>query len=118
MIKLITRWLLLAAALLLIEHLYHGLSIGGFGSALLAALVLGLLNAVVRPLLIILTLPATILTLGLFLLVINATTFYLTASLTDDMSVNGFGSALVASLFYSVCSIVIDMALERLFPPR
>ncbi|WP_110402555.1 phage holin family protein [Sphaerotilus hippei] len=116
--KLLTRWFLLAAALLLIEHAYDGLVVSSFTAALIAALVLGLLNAVVRPILVLLTLPATILTLGLFLFVINAVTFYLAASIMSQMSVSGFGSALVGSMLYSACSVIIDLALERLFPRR
>ena len=65
--KILTRWLLLAAALLLVAHLYPGVSVQSFGSAMIAALVLGLLNAVVRPVLVVLTLPVTIVTIGLFL---------------------------------------------------
>lgn len=67
--KLIVRWLLLAAALLLVANIYPGVSVASFTSALIAALVLGLLNTLVRPLLVLLTLPVTMLTLGLFLLV-------------------------------------------------
>ena len=70
--KLIVRWLLLAAALLLVAHLSPGVTVKSVGAALVAALVLGLLNMLVRPLLVLLTLPVTVLTLGLFLFVINA----------------------------------------------
>ncbi|MDE2398274.1 MAG: phage holin family protein, partial [Burkholderiales bacterium] len=70
--KIIARWLLLAAALLLVARLYPGVAVASFGSALIAAFVLGLLNTLVRPLLVLLTLPVTLLTLGLFLFVINA----------------------------------------------
>ncbi len=65
--KLIVRWLLLAAALLLVAHLYSGVQVTSFVAAMIAALVLGLLNALLRPLLVLLTLPVTLLTLGLFL---------------------------------------------------
>jgi putative membrane protein len=74
--KLLVRWLLLAAALLLVAHVSPGVTITGFGTALGAALVLGLLNTLVRPLLVLLTLPVTVLTLGLFLFVINALMFW------------------------------------------
>ena len=115
MIKLFARWFLLAAALLLVANLDVGVSIHGFRAALLAALVLGLLNAFVRPVLLLLTLPVTLVTLGLFLFVINALMFYGAAWLLDDLHVAGFGSALLASLIYSVCGMVIDAALPRLF---
>lgn len=115
MLKIVVRWLLLAAALLLVAHLYSGVTVRDFSAALGVALVLGLLNAVVRPLLVLLTLPATILTLGLFLFVINATMFYSAAWLLDGLQVAGFGAALIGSLIYSVAGLVIDAALERLF---
>ena len=114
--KLIVRWLLLAAALLLVAHLYSGVQVKSFGAAMIAALVLGLLNALLRPLLVLLTLPVTLLTLGLFLFVINAVMFYLAASLLDGLSVTGFAAALIGSLIYSLCGMVIDVAMERLFP--
>lgn len=74
--KLLLRWGLLACALVLVAHLYPGVKVTSFGSALVAALVLGLLNTSVRPILILLTLPVTLLTLGLFLFVINALMFW------------------------------------------
>ena len=113
--KLIIRWLLLAAALLLVAYLYPGVSINSFGAALIAALVLGLLNTIVRPLLVLLTLPVTVLTLGLFLFVINALMFWAAASLLDGFNVSGFTAALIGSLIYSLCGMVIDVAVERLF---
>jgi putative membrane protein len=116
--KVIVRWLLLAAALLLVAHVYPGVKVSSFGAALLAALVLGLLNTLVRPLLVLLTFPVTLLTLGLFLFVINALMFWSAASLMNDsFNVAGFGAALVGSLIYSLCGMVIDVAIERLFSP-
>jgi len=115
--KLITRWLLLAAALLLVAYLYSGVSVTSFGAALIAALVLGLLNTIVRPLLVLLTLPVTLLTLGLFLFVINALMFWAAAGLLDGFNVSGFTAALIGSLIYSLCGMVIDVAVERLFAP-
>jgi putative membrane protein len=114
--KTLTRWFLLAAALLLVAHLYSGVRVDSFGSALWAALVLGLLNTLVRPLLVLLTLPVTLLTLGLFLFVINAWMFWAAASMLGGFHVEGgFGSALIGSLIYSLCGMVIDTAIERLF---
>ena len=113
--KTLARWLLLAAALLLVAQLYPGVSVASFGSALLAAFVIGLFNTLVRPLLVLLTLPVTLLTLGLFLFVINALMFWAAASLLDGFNVSGFTAALVGSLLYSVCGIVIDAAVERIF---
>lgn len=113
--KLLLRWLLLAMALLLVTHLHPGVSLASLGAALVAALVLGLLNTLVRPLLVLLTLPVTVLTLGLFLFVINALMFWAAASLLDGFAVAGFGAALVGSLIYSLCGMVIDVAVEHLF---
>jgi putative membrane protein len=114
--KLIVRWLLLAAALLLVAYLYSGVQVASFGSAMIAALVLGLLNTLLRPLLVLLTLPVTLITLGLFLFVINALLFWATASVLSGFNVAGFGAALIGSLLYSLCGMVIDVAMERLFP--
>lgn len=116
--KLIVRWLLLAAALLLVAHLYPGVQVTSFASAMVAALVLGLFNALLRPLLVMLTLPVTLITLGLFLFVINALLFWATASLMTGFNVTGFGAALIGSLLYSLCGMVIDVAMERLFSDR
>ena len=113
--KLLVRWGLLAAALLLVAQLYSGVSVAGFGAALIAALVLGLLNTLVRPLLVLLTLPVTLLTLGLFLFVINALMFWAAAGVLDGFYVAGFWAALIGSVLYSLCGIVIDAAVERLF---
>ena len=114
--KLIVRWLLLAAALLLVAYLYPGVEVRSFGAAMIAAFVLGLLNTLLRPVLVMLTLPVTLLTLGLFLFVINALMFWAAASVLSGFNVAGFGAALIGSLIYSVCGMVIDVAMERLFP--
>lgn len=113
--KLIVRWMLLAAALLLVAYLYPGVVVQSFGSALIAALVLGLLNTIVRPVLVLLTLPVTLLTLGLFLFVINSLTFWMAASVLQGFYVTGFVAALIGSLIYSLAGMVIDVAMERLF---
>jgi putative membrane protein len=113
--KLIVRWLLLAAALLLVAYLYPGVTVASFSSALIAAFVLGIFNTLVRPLLVLLTLPVTLLTLGLFLFVINALMFWAAASVLDGFNVAGFWAALVGSLIYSVCGMVIDAATEQMF---
>lgn len=114
--KLIVKWLLSAAALLLVAYIYPGVVVTSFTAAMIGALVLGLLNTVVRPVLVVLTLPVTLVTLGLFMFVINALMFWAAASLLDGLHVTGFGAALLGSLIYSVLGIVIESALERLFP--
>ena len=113
--KIIVRWLLLAAALLLVAYLYPGVKVASFGAAMIAAFVLGLLNTLLRPILVLLTLPVTLITLGLFLFVINALMFYFAAHLLDGFTVNGFVAALIGSLIYTLCGMVIDVAMERLF---
>jgi len=113
--KLIIRWLLLAAALLLVAQLYPGVTVASFGAAMVAALVLGLFNTLVRPLLVLLTLPVTLVTLGLFLFVINALMFWAAAGVLGGFNVTGFGAALVGSLIYSLCGMLIDVAMERVF---
>ncbi len=114
--KLIVRWLLLAAALLLVAHLYSGVHVTSFGAAMIAALVLGLLNTLLRPVLVLLTLPVTVITLGLFLFVINALMFWAAANLLDGFNVAGFSAALIGSLIYSLCGMAIDVVVERIFP--
>jgi putative membrane protein len=113
--QLIAKWLLAACALLLVAYLYTGVHIQSFTSALIAAAVMGLLNTLVRPVLVVLTLPVTVLTLGLFLFVINALMFWATASLLDGFVVKGFAAALLGSLIYSALMLVVDAALKTVF---
>ena len=89
-----------------------------FSAALAAALVIGFFNAVLRPILIVLTLPVTVITLGLFLFVINAAMFWLASAALNGFQVQGFGAALLGSLIYSVLGLVIDSALRQLFPNK
>jgi putative membrane protein len=115
MLTLIARWIINAAALLLVAYLYPGVMVQTFFAALIAALVLGLVNAVVRPILVLLTLPVTILTLGLFLFVVNALLFWLVAEIVQGFRVTGFVAALIGSLLYSVITLVTSWLL---FPRR
>ena len=116
--RLIIQWLLSATALLALTHLYSGVQVASFSTALLAAFIIGLLNILLRPLLIILTLPVTVLTLGLFLFVINALIFWASSELIEGFQVRGFGAALLGSLFYSLAGLFIDSALLRLLPRK
>ena len=118
MLKLITKWLLSASALLFVAYLYSGVEVRSFTAAMLAALVIGLLNTVVRPVLVVLTLPVTVLTLGLFLFVINALVFWAASALLEGFVVRSFVAALVGSVLYTVCGVVIESALERLFAQK
>ena len=111
MLALLLRTILNAAALLLIAYIYPGVQVTSIVAAVIAALVLGLVNAVVRPILVILTLPVTILTLGLFLFVINALLFWLVAELVPGFEVKGFLAALIGSLLFSLITLATGLFL-------
>lgn len=100
--KLLLTWLINAGTLLLLPFMLPGVSVSSFGTALVTALILGLVNAVIRPILVLLTLPATILTLGLFILVINALLFWFVAAFIEGFRVEGFWTAFWGALAYSV----------------
>ncbi|GGG29863.1 phage holin family protein [Pontibacter amylolyticus] len=106
---IIIKILLTGVAALLAAYLLPGVQIDGFGAALILAVVLALLNAVVRPILVILTIPVTVLTLGLFLLVINALIILLADYLIGGFDVDGFLWALIFSLVLSLIEAVLDM---------
>ena len=109
--RLLAIWIINALALLALPYVVPSVHVASFGTALIVALVLGLINAVLRPLLVLLTLPVTLLTLGLFIFVINALLFQLAGHLVDGFNVGGFWPALLGSLVYSV----ISWALSALF---
>jgi len=103
----LVHWAATALSLWAAAHMFSGLHFQDGEALLDSALVLGLANAVVKPLLIILTLPLTVLTLGIFLLVINGLVLMLVASVVTGFAIDGFGTALWASLFISVLSTFI-----------
>ena len=113
--QLLLKWLLSAASLLFVAYIYSGVEVKSFTSALIAAFVIGLFNVVLRPVLVVLTLPVTIVTVGLFLFVINALMFWAAAGVLDGFHVNGFMAALLGSLIYSALGLVIESALGGLF---
>ena len=115
MVKLLVKWGLSAVALMFLAYLLPGIVVKSFGSALLAAAVIALLNSIVRPILIVLTLPVTVVTLGLFLLVINALMFWLAGSMLSGFEVSSFWWALAGAIVYSLLSMVMDMAMQQLF---
>lgn len=98
--KLILRWLITSAAIFAVPYLVPGVHIANFYAALIAALVIGLINMTIRPILLLLTLPITLLTLGLFTLVINGLMFWLTSTIVKGFSVDGFVPALLGSLVF------------------
>ncbi|MNV75269.1 Membrane protein of unknown function [compost metagenome] len=104
MVTLILVWILNAVALLAVAYLLPGITVASFGSALIAALVLGLVNMLVKPVLVLLTLPITIVTLGLFLVVINALLFWFVGSVLKGFQVNGFWWAVGGAILYSIIS--------------
>jgi len=109
--KLITRLLLTALVLLIVAEYIPGITVDGFYPALVAAVVLGLLNLFVRPILVILTFPITIVTLGLFMFVINASLFWFAATFIDGFAVATFLHALLGSLIVSVASAAFNKYL-------
>lgn len=108
MVQLLLRWGLNALALMALPYLFTSIRIEDFWTALLVALVLGLINALVRPLLFLLTLPITLLTLGLFIFVLNGLLFWAVANMVPGFSVGGFWSAVGGALVYSIISWVLN----------
>jgi putative membrane protein len=111
MLTFLAHLILTAALLLLMANLVRGVQVEGWGSALIGAIVLGLVNAVVRPLMIFFTLPLTIITFGLFLLVVNALMLWLVAALVPGIRVQGFGPALLGSLVLTLLNFVVEMLI-------
>jgi putative membrane protein len=107
MIAFLVHLLVTAALLLLVANLVRGVHVEGWGAAFLGALVLGLVNALVRPIMVVLTLPLTILTFGLFLLVVNAMMLWLVAALVPGIRVQGFGPALLGSLLLTLLNLAV-----------
>jgi putative membrane protein len=108
----IVRILISAVAVFIAAYFVPGVVVDGFGTALVVAIVLGLLNAFIKPILTILTIPITILTLGLFLVVINVLMIYLTDYLVDGFRVSGFIAALLFSIVVSVVGWLIDTVVN------
>ena len=111
--RLLLTWLINAAALFALPFLMSSVTVTNVGAALVAALVLGLVNTLVRPVLVLLTLPVTFLSLGLFLLVINALLFWAVAHFLDGFDVGGFWSAFIAAILYSIISWALSTLLLR-----
>lgn len=108
MLYLIVRWILFALALLFVAWIVPGIAIAGFKAALLVALVMGLINIFIKPILIILTLPINILTLGLFTFIINALLFLFISHVVPGFVVTGFLTALLGSILLSIISMFIN----------
>lgn len=106
-------WLINTAALFALPYLMSSITISSFGTALLAALILGLINALIRPVLVLLTLPVTLLTLGLFIFVINGLMFWLVSGLVSGFQVAGFWAAVGGALLYSIISWALSTLLLK-----
>ena len=109
--RLLAVWLINAAALLALPYLLPSIHVSSFATALWVAVVLGLINAVIRPVLLLLTLPATLLTLGLFIFVINGLMFLLAAKLLDGFVVDGLLAGVIGSTLYSAISWLLTRLL-------
>jgi putative membrane protein len=100
-------WLVTTVAILIVTQLMRGVQVSSIGVAVVAAAVLGILNALVGPILIFLTLPITIITFGLFLFIINAFLFWLAGAIVPGFRVESFGSALIGSIIVSIISLIV-----------
>ena len=109
--RLLLVWLINAVALMAVAYLLPGIVVADFVTALVAALVLGLVNAVIRPILIFLTLPATLLTLGLFIFVINGLLFWLVGSFIEGFHVAGFWWGMIGAVAYSIVTWALSAVL-------
>ncbi len=107
------RWVINAAALVVVASVVPGFGVGSFYNALIAALVLGLVNALVRPLVFILTLPVTVVTLGLFAFVINALMIWLVSTIVKGFEVSGFVPALLAALILWIISLLTNWLIRQ-----
>jgi len=111
------RLLVIAAALLLVAYFLPGVHVASYTGAIVSALILGIVNAVLRPILFLVTLPLIIITLGLFTFIINAITFYLVAHLGLGLTVDNFGSAIIGALVLSIVSFLLSSLVKAADKP-
>lgn len=116
-LRLLLVWLINTLALIAVAYLMPSISVSSFGAALVAALVLGLINAVVRPVLVLLTLPVTILTLGLFIFVLNGLLFWAVGAWLEGFNVGGFWAGVLGAILFSIVSWLLS-ALVQSAPTR
>lgn len=112
-LRLLLVWLINAVALIAVAYLMPSISVSSFGAALVAALVLGLVNAIVRPVLVLLTLPVTILTLGLFIFVLNGLLFWMVGSWLEGFNVGGFWAGVFGAIVFSLVSWLLSALVLR-----
>lgn len=115
--RLVLNWIIVALSLVFLAWLLPGIDVANWGVAFLAGLIIGLINVLIRPLLQLLALPITVLTLGLFAFVINALLFWLAAALVPGFEVDGFLYALIGSLLLTLIYTLFDRILDRVLAP-
>ncbi len=113
MLIAIVKWIMLALALILVSSITPGIEIAGLIAALISVVVISLVNTFIKPIIVFLTLPINIVTLGLFLLVINALMLGFAAFLVPGFTIEGFFPALFGSIFYSILSLIINLAVKQ-----
>lgn len=112
MLKILANWVVNAFALFLVSRIVQGVHLADFKSAMIAVAVIGLINALIKPVLLLLTLPITILTLGLFTFVINAILFMFAGSILNGFTVEGFGSAFIGSIVLTIISTLLHSLVK------
>lgn len=110
---LIVRWVVSALAFLALPYIIPSITVAGFGTALLLAIFWGILNVTLKPLLILITLPINILTLGIFTFVINGLLLWFMGSILEGFEVAGFGAAFLGGLFLSIVSVLVSWVFEK-----
>ena len=112
-VRFVIAWLVNTVALIAVAYLMPSITVSSFTAALIAALVIGLVNAIVRPVLVLLTLPVTILTLGLFIFVLNGLLFWMVASWLEGFHVAGFWSGVLGAILFSLVSWLLSALVQR-----
>jgi putative membrane protein len=112
MIQIIARWIINALSLYIVAQILPGIHLSDFGSALIAVLIIGLVNALIKPVLFLLTLPVTVITLGLFSFVLNALMLMLASSITPGFKIDGFGTALLGSILLSIVTTILQSLVK------
>ena len=116
--KLLIKWIILTASIIFVSYILDGSQIDSFLTALIAAALLGILNTVVRPLLILLTLPVNLMTFGIFIFVINAMLLMLVSHVISGFQVNGFWTAVSGSILITLSSALLNRLIKENPPPK
>jgi putative membrane protein len=117
-LKLLIKWIILTASIIFVSYILDGIQIDSFLTALIAAALLGILNTVVRPLLILLTLPVNLMTFGIFIFVINAMLLMLVSHVISGFQVNGFWTAVSGSILITLSSALLNRLIKENPPPK